>query len=257
MPDEESYRELVAELEREFPRFRIVPKSGDRLSAVIDRALKIMTVGGQSSYLTEYRTVIGDTLYVPDGWAQTPAADRIICLRHERVHLRQRRRYTMVGMALLYLALPLPVGLAYFRARMEWEAYRETLRATLELKGQEAVLDPELRAQLLQRFVGPAYLWMWPFPQHVAGWFDEALAELGLGLNQAKDDSATSSTIPTMTDRTGPVGSASTCRAPVPSSSTSTRSPTPASTESTAMMYLPVGLKCSSQRSTSKSLRRS
>jgi hypothetical protein len=170
---------LMAELRGEFPRFRIVKKGADRLSRAIDVALKVLSFGRMRTYLTEYRTVIGDTLYVPDDWDDEPPADRAICLRHERVHLRQRRRWTMPLFAAAYLLFPLPVGLAYCRARFEWEAYRETLRATFELKGAAAVRDPLLRARMIERFAGPAYLWMWPFRAEVGRWYDAALTELG------------------------------------------------------------------------------
>ena len=108
--DDEKLDALMVQLRREFPRFRIVAKEGDRLSRSIDVALKCVTLGGQSRYLSHYHTVIGDTLYVPPGWADMPAVDKIITLRHERVHLRQRRRYTLPGMALVYLWWPLPLG---------------------------------------------------------------------------------------------------------------------------------------------------
>ncbi|MBM4359689.1 MAG: hypothetical protein FJ096_16420 [Deltaproteobacteria bacterium] len=181
-PDARVFAELegrfIEEIRAEFPRFRIVKKSKNRLSIAIDRALRILSFGGQTHYLTRYRTVIGDTLYVPDAWDRTPPLERLICLRHERVHLRQRRRYGPVGMAALYLLLPLPAGLAWFRARMEWEAYVETLRATAELCGIDAARDPALREHLVGLFVGPDYLWMWPFPAAVGRWYDEALRSI-------------------------------------------------------------------------------
>ena len=108
--------------------------------------------------------MLGDTLYVPDSWDELGPDERAILLRHERVHLRQRRRYGTVGMALIYLLPIFPLGLAYGRARIEWEAYQETLRATLEHKGRTAVRDPLLRDRIVARFTGPAYGWMWPFP---------------------------------------------------------------------------------------------
>jgi hypothetical protein len=169
---------FLDELRAEFPAFRIVPKRGNRLSLVIDRALRVLSLGGQTGYLTRYRTVIGDTLYVPDDWSTTPSVERLICLRHERVHLRQRRRYGTLGMSLAYLFFPLPIGLAWYRARMEWEAYEETLRATAELLGHDALSSPTLRATMVERFVGPDYLWMWPFPGTVERWFDEAVARI-------------------------------------------------------------------------------
>src|SRR5262245_20917564 len=100
---------LLSEMQREFPRFRVVKKGASGLSRAIDVALKVLSLGGMRTYLTEYRTVIGDTLYVPDDWEEVDAADRVICLRHERVHLRQRRRYTMPLFAMAYLFLPLPI----------------------------------------------------------------------------------------------------------------------------------------------------
>ena len=162
----------------EFPRFRIVPKLGSTLSRAIDLALKVVTLGGQRHYMTRYHTVIGDTLYVPTVWENMSDVARVILLRHERVHLLQRRRYGFALFAFLYLVPFLPLGLAYCRARLEWEAYRETLRATAELRGPEAARANALRREIVARFVGPDYAWMWPFPRAVNRWFDQALAEL-------------------------------------------------------------------------------
>lgn len=174
----EQSERFIEEMRREFPRFRITPKRGDSLSKLIDRALRIVTFGGQCHYLTKYHTVIGDTLYVPETWDELPDLDRVILLRHERVHLRQRRRYGAALMAFLYLVPFLPLGLAYGRARIEWEAYTETLRATVELRGRVALQRPELRAQIVGRFLGPDYGWMWPFRSVVEGWYDRVVREL-------------------------------------------------------------------------------
>jgi hypothetical protein len=87
----------------------------------------------------------------------------------------------MVGMAILYLVPFLPLGLAYGRARLEWEAYEETLRATAEHLGIAAARSPALRAQLIERFTGPDYGWMWPFPETVGRWIDEAVRDIERG----------------------------------------------------------------------------
>lgn len=171
-------KQFLAELEREFPKFRVVEKDADLLSQCIDIALKIVTLGQQRSYLDGYYTVLGYTLYVPPAWARTSPVDRVITLRHERVHLRQRQRYGFPLMAFLYLVPFFPLGLAYGRARLEWEAYEETLFATAELLGLEAARSPALRARILGRFVGPDYGWMWPFPKQVGRWYDAAMVRL-------------------------------------------------------------------------------
>lgn len=168
----------MSDMRAEFPAFCIKDKRGDRLSRAIDRALRIVTLGGQRHYLTRYHTVIGDTLYVPETWEALPDLDRVILLRHERVHLRQRRRYGGALMAFLYLVPFLPLGLAYGRARIEWEAYTETLRATAELRGREALLSTELREQIVRRFTGPDYGWMWPFRSTIEAWYDRVVRQI-------------------------------------------------------------------------------
>lgn len=167
-------------LRREFPRLRLVDKRGDAFSRVVDRALRLVTLGGQSTYLTKYVTTMGQTIYLPEGWGARDDDDRYCVLRHEAVHLRQFRRYGRLGTALIYLFPIVPVGLAWGRARLEWEAYAETLRATAEVRGVEALDALELRAHVLAQFTGPAYAWMWPFPAMVSRWYDRAVADLKL-----------------------------------------------------------------------------
>lgn len=168
----------LAALRDEFPRLRVIEKQGDRLSRWIDGALRIVTLGGQSAYMSRYVTTLGSTVYVPSGWDDREDTDRYITLRHEAIHLRQFRRYGRFGMAVLYLIPILPLGLAIGRARLEWEAYRETLLATAELHGLAALGDEELRAHVLRQFTSASYGWMWPFPATVGGWMDKAIAEI-------------------------------------------------------------------------------
>jgi hypothetical protein len=169
---------FIAEIQDEFPRFCIVPKAGNSFSRAIDVALRVVTLNGQRRYLTQYHTVIGYTLFVPLSWERMGDVDRVILLRHERVHLRQRRRYGFVPMALLYLLPFAPLGLAYGRARLEWEAYVETIRATAEHYGMTAVTDGHLEGELVARFVGPDYGWMWPFPASIRRWYRTVIETL-------------------------------------------------------------------------------
>jgi hypothetical protein len=169
---------LLGELRAEFPAFRIVDKRQSTLSIAIDGALRLVTLGAQRHFMTRYHTVIGDTLYVCPAWHDMSDIARVVLLRHERVHLRQRRRYGFVPFAILYLVPLFPLGLAYFRARFEWEAYIETLRATAELRGAAALHDPALRRELVRRFVGADYGWMWPFPRTIERWYEAAVSEI-------------------------------------------------------------------------------
>jgi hypothetical protein len=183
--------QLIESIYSEFPRFRIVPKAGNPLSLTIDAALRVITVGAQRRYMSHYHTVIGDTLYVPPGWLAMSDVDRVILLRHERIHLRQRRRLGTVLMTLIYLLPFFPLGLAYGRARIEWEAYCETLRATAELRGIDAVRAPALKREIVRRFVSGDYGWMWPFRSSVEGWYDAAITRLAAELATVHDHHVT------------------------------------------------------------------
>jgi len=125
-------------------------------------------------------TTIGQTIYLPEGWRARTPESRFITLRHEAVHLRQFRRFGLIGTALIYLVPLLPMGLAWGRARLEWEAYAETLRATGEVHGVEAMRSQHLQEHILRQFTGPAYGWMWPFEKTVQSWIDEAVSEFEL-----------------------------------------------------------------------------
>jgi hypothetical protein len=167
---------LLREIRDEFPHFTIVPKREDARQRAIGVALAIVTVGRQRHYLTRYHTVLFGRLYTPDAWDRMSDDDRTILLRHERVHLRQSRRMGDVLMAFVYLVPFFPLFLAWGRARIEWEAYVETIRATAELRGLEAARA--LEGEIVRRYTGPDYGWMWPFPGAIRRWFREVIADL-------------------------------------------------------------------------------
>lgn len=166
------------ELTLAFPRLRFIEKRDDTFSKLIDRALRVLTFGGQSSYLTRYVTTIGMRIYLPDGWHERSAADRYIVLRHEVVHLQQFKRFGVVLMSLIYLLPFFPMGLAYGRAHLEWEAYAETLRAVRDVRGLNAARSKTLHNHIVRQFVSAAYGWMWPFPKQVQRWIDEEIQQM-------------------------------------------------------------------------------
>jgi hypothetical protein len=167
---------LLDEIRAEFPSFELCRKKESRLQRAIHVALAVVTFGGQRVYLTRYYTAMFGKLWVPESWDAMGDLDRYVLLRHERVHLRQRRKMGDLAMSFVYLVPFFPLFLAYGRARIEWEAYEETLRATAEVYGIEAA--ERLRAPIVRRFVGGEYGWMWPFPRVIDRWFDEAMAGL-------------------------------------------------------------------------------
>ncbi len=175
---EDRKRALLDDFARRSPPIRVVKKSAFWHQRAADIALKCVTLYGQRTYLTRYVTTLGRTIYVPDDFDTWEPARACEVLRHEAVHVAQFERLGWIGMVLLYGILPLPMGLAYGRARLEWEAYAETLRAVAEIEGLAAARSPALEDEIVRRFTGPDYGWMWPFPGVVRGWIRRALVEI-------------------------------------------------------------------------------
>jgi hypothetical protein len=172
------YDAYVAALRAEFPRFRIVRKDRSALHRAIHRALIAITLGQMTSYLDSYQTTIGSTVYVTADWDDQDPDVRYVTLRHEAVHLRQFRRFTLPGMAVLYLLVPLPLGLAWFRAWFEKAAYAESIRAAAEVWGPDHPRRAAYRSRILDQFTGASYGWMWPFRGSLERWYDQVLAGL-------------------------------------------------------------------------------
>ena len=155
---------FIAEIRAEFPSFAILPKRGSRLQRAIDVALKLVTLGGQRSYMTRYHTVLFGRLWVPDSWDAMRDDARFILLRHERVHLRQRARMGDVVMGFVYLVPLLPA-----RPRVRARAHRV---GGVRRDHPRDLQSPRpkrprrrLRSEIVPRFTGPDYGWMWPFPR--------------------------------------------------------------------------------------------
>jgi hypothetical protein len=164
---------LFRELDQEFPKFKFVYKDESWLMKAVDVFLKVVSFGMMRTFMTRFATVIGYTMYVSrSGWYDLSPVGRAVVMRHERVHMRQRRRYGFFLYSLLYLFVPLPLGLSYFRMKFEREAYEESILAAVELglnsKGER------FRSSVVQAFVGPSYLWTWPFRKEIETWYDEA-----------------------------------------------------------------------------------
>jgi hypothetical protein len=181
---------LVERFAQRTPPVRIVKKSAFWHQRAASVALWMVTLGGQRTYLSHYVTTLGHTIYVPDDFESWPPAYSFAVLRHEAVHVAQFERFGWIAMILLYGLFPLPMGLAYGRARLEWEAYAETLRAVAEVEGIEAARAQSLHDHIIRRFTGPDYGYMWPFPNVVRGWIAKTLAEIeSLRLGDHGDES--------------------------------------------------------------------
>ena len=149
---------------------QLVDKAQSWHQRAIATTLRLLSGGRTDRYLTTYVTTIGRRIYVPSDFAKWPSEQREAILHHELVHVAQFERWGLVPMALAYVLLPFPVGLAWCRMRLEREAYEESIRIAYE-RGGRAFTDA-LREGIITRFTGPDYLWMWPFRRSLEAWFD-------------------------------------------------------------------------------------
>ena len=93
MTIKENYETLLVEIRKEFPDFHIIKKEDSRLMKLIDVCLKIISFGQMKTFMTDFITTLGSKVYIMERWESVALIDRIAILRHERVHMRQARRY--------------------------------------------------------------------------------------------------------------------------------------------------------------------
>lgn len=166
--------EFIFKTRLEFPGFTIKTKGSSLLMKVVAALLLVLTLGAQRRFMSEYITTIGRTVYVPNDWNTWADSRKLAVLRHERIHMAQAKRYGFLLFSLMYIFLPLPLGLAYCRARFEWEAYEESMRAHADLYGRRILDDVRYRDSIVRQFTTGAYGWMWPFRNTVEGWYEKS-----------------------------------------------------------------------------------
>lgn len=162
------------------PEYDLKMKSESWLQRLIG---KIMGMVGNKTYMTSFWTTIGYTTYRPSnpGWGEWT----VIC--HEGMHAIQARHMGSIVMGMLYLipltliapiallgfwhwwfliiaaacALPLP---AYFRMKMEVEAYQISMAVTYWMTGNV----PQSNIEYIKKnFTGWNYYKMWPFKSSI------------------------------------------------------------------------------------------
>lgn len=149
------------------PAVRLSTKDGFcwQVLAVV---LQSVSLGGISAraFLQDYATTLGPIQAYPRHWS----AEAVECvLVHEARHTRQFRWFALGGnpwlglpmMALFYLLLPLPVGLAFFRYELELDADRATWRHMLRSGASPDRVRGRAR-QFADRVASGAYGWAWP-----------------------------------------------------------------------------------------------
>jgi hypothetical protein len=179
--------QIIEELRRD--GIKVVEKKG-WFWKTLHWLVAIVTFGQNRDFLRGYYTTIGPVIGLPNG--MKPAAANPATLMHEAEHVQQFRSLgwgnAWVGiplMLLLYIFLPLPIGLAWFRYYFEREAYAvgiewELLNARGYLQTGKIELRQRRIAQAVEQLTGPMYGWTWPFKKSVARWFEQRVIKIYL-----------------------------------------------------------------------------
>jgi hypothetical protein len=170
-----SLQDLIAEVQKEFPKFEIVKKKDSFLMKAIDIFLKVITFGKVKSFMLDFITTIGYKIYVPLGWE---LMDRVAILCHERVHMRQANKYGRLWFSFSYLFLWTPTIFAYFRKKYEQEAYEETLRYTAKIGEIQYIENKLYRENIIKQFTTVQYFWTWPFRKSIEAWYDATVEKI-------------------------------------------------------------------------------
>lgn len=174
------YDEFIAETLALYPKFKVLPKASSTLMKVIDFFLKLITLWRQKYFMTTFTTTLGYVVYTPVGWDDVTETARLNILRHERVHMKQRKEKGSLWFSISYLLLPLPCVWAYYRMKYEMEAYEESMRATWTIRGK-MLFTHEYRAKMIGHFTSAEYFWTWPWRGRIETWYDAFMAGLMKG----------------------------------------------------------------------------
>lgn len=173
-----AYQQTLAEILREFPDFKLTRKSTSRFMAFLNFLLTAITFGKSNGFMHDVTTTVGNTIYIPTHWDDWDIFSRTSILRHERVHMRQRKRMGSIRFFLTYMFWPVPVLFAAGRAKLEMEAYEESMRATVFFQGIQAIESAEYREYMISHFTGANYFWMWPFKGPITDWYDGVVQKI-------------------------------------------------------------------------------
>lgn len=172
------YGDTLEEIAKEFPTFVIRYKSKSRLMKTAGFLLHMLSGGKADSFMSNFVTTLGTTVYVPNAWMGMTPEKRVVLLRHERVHMRQQKRLGMARFLFMYLLWPVPIWFAKKRRDFEREAYTESIKADHYFYGFIYVDTAEYKEFIVTDFSGPCYMWMWGPRKDNERWFDDTLRQL-------------------------------------------------------------------------------
>jgi hypothetical protein len=169
------YELLLIEIRKDFPKFSLKDKASSTFMKLLDLCLKLITFWRMKTFMSKFTTTIGYTVYTPASWEGMSTKVRCLILKHEAVHMQQRKDHGSFWFSFSYLLLPFPVLWAYYRMKYEMEAYEVTVQVKWEYFGRRG-FTPQAREAMIKRFTGPSYFWTWPWRKRIETWYDELVS---------------------------------------------------------------------------------
>lgn len=164
---------------------KVVEKKG-WFWTVLNWIVVVVSFGKNRRFLLNYYTTIGPVVGIPRGLTPANASESVLI--HEWHHVKQCRMFgfgsAWLGLpmfGLMYIFLPLPIGLAWWRYYFEREAYAIGINHRLEttkglLPSGKSKLREDLIAHAVAQLTGADYAWTWPFKKSVRKWFEGHVA---------------------------------------------------------------------------------
>jgi hypothetical protein len=157
---------ITDELTREFPKYKLVMKQKSKLMKFMYFFIKPIS----PAYMTDFITVIGYTVYMPEIYIGTIAGAG--ALVHERQHMRDYRKFGILYLISYLFLLP---SVFSFRAMWEWRGYRESMKFNYAWFG---MLPQDYLERIVEEFTSARYLWMFPFKKIMRGIVTRAAAQI-------------------------------------------------------------------------------
>ena len=171
MAEHPKYSQIIAEIKKEFPNFEVIVKEDSKLMKFI-YYISLMFLWN-NVFMTRYTTVMFGKVYTQKRWIGTEGLYRT--LRHERVHLRDAKKFPVLFELSYLLVLPTVFSM---RAFWEYRAFKETLKVLAET--QSGNVTSSQLDNIMDCFTSSHYLWMFPFRNILKHLFLKFMVEEGI-----------------------------------------------------------------------------
>jgi len=169
-----TYFKLLRVIKKIFPKFKIISKRSNYFMSWLNRTVQLFN----KKFMTQYTTTIGYSIYTPDDWSKRSYTSRYNTMIHEMIHLQQFRKFGFIPYSILYIFIPLPVFLAYFRKKFEQEAYAINIILAYKQKGRKHVLSEAYKKNVIEQFCSNLYGYTWYSEDSIEEWLENFVKKI-------------------------------------------------------------------------------